>query len=105
MRTSTVSAAVLAALLLSSIVQPAPAIAQLAIEEITVTARQREETLQDVPVTVAAFTEEDLQRYAITTLTEAAKPGAELPHTPRWFRQRIQPVPARRWFELHQRGL
>ena len=43
------------------------------IEEIIVTARQREETLQDVPVTVAAFTEGDLDRYNISTLTDAAK--------------------------------
>ena len=43
------------------------------IEEIIVTARQKEETLQDVPVTVAAFTEGDLERYNIQNLTEASK--------------------------------
>ena len=43
------------------------------IEEIIVTARQQEETLQDVPVTVAALSETDLKRYNITTITEAAK--------------------------------
>ena len=43
------------------------------VEEIIVTARQQEETLQDVPVTVAALTETDLDRYNITTLTEASK--------------------------------
>jgi iron complex outermembrane receptor protein len=40
------------------------------IEEITVTARHQEEGLQDVPVAIAAFGEEDLQRYNVHTLTE-----------------------------------
>ena len=43
------------------------------IEEIIVTARQQQETLQDVPVTIAALTEADLDRYNITTLVDAAK--------------------------------
>ncbi len=43
------------------------------IEEIIVTARQQVESLQDVPVTIAAMTEEDLDRYNITTLVDAAK--------------------------------
>ena len=36
-----------------------------AMEEIIVTARQQSEGLQDVPVTIAALTEEDLDRYNI----------------------------------------
>ncbi len=47
--------------------------AEREIEEIVVTARQQEETLQDVPVTVAALTEQDLDRYNITNLVDAAK--------------------------------
>ena len=43
------------------------------IEEIIVTARQQAETLQDVPVTIAALTKEDLDRYNITNLVDAAK--------------------------------
>ena len=43
------------------------------MEEIIVTARQQAETLQDVPVTIAAMTEEDLDRYNITNLVDAAK--------------------------------
>ena len=43
------------------------------IEEIVVTARRQEETLQDVPVTIAALTEADLERYNITNLVQAAK--------------------------------
>lgn len=43
------------------------------LEEIIVTARQQAETLQDVPVTIAALTEADLDRYNITSLVDAAK--------------------------------
>jgi len=46
---------------------------QNVLEEIVVTARQQAESLQDVPVTISAFTEEDLDRYNITTLVDAAK--------------------------------
>ena len=44
-----------------------------AIEEIIVTARQQSEGLQDVPVTIAALTEEDLDRYNINNLDDAGK--------------------------------
>ena len=43
------------------------------IEEVVVTARQQAESLQDVPVTIAAMTEADLDRYNITSLVDAAK--------------------------------
>ena len=43
------------------------------IEEIIVTARQQDESLQDVPVTIAVMSEQDLARYNITTLVDAAK--------------------------------
>jgi len=43
------------------------------LEEIVVTARQQAESLQDVPVTISAFTEEDLDRYNINNLVDAAK--------------------------------
>jgi len=43
------------------------------IEEVIVTARKQAETLQDVPVTVAAMSEADLDRYNITNLVDAAK--------------------------------
>ena len=42
-------------------------------EEIIVTARQQNESLQDVPVTIAVMSEQDLERYNITTLVDAAK--------------------------------
>lgn len=44
----------------------APALAQqVAIEEIIVTARQRSESLQDVPASITAFTTEQLQRAGV----------------------------------------
>jgi len=52
---------------------PALAVEGEVIEEIIVTARQQQETLQDVPVTIAALTEADLDRYNITNLVDAAK--------------------------------
>lgn len=52
---------------------PTVAASESVIEEIIVTARQQAETLQDVPVTVAAMTEADLDRYNITNLVDAAK--------------------------------
>ena len=53
------------------------------IEEVIVTARLLEETLQDVPVTVAAFTEADLDRYNIINLVDAAKmvPNMAISHS------------------------
>ena len=47
--------------------------AETVLEEVIVTARQQAEGLQDVPVTIAALTEEDLDRYNITNLVDAAK--------------------------------
>ena len=43
------------------------------IEEIIVTARQREETLQDVPVTVSAFSQEEMAKYNVQNLPDAAR--------------------------------
>ncbi len=48
----------------------APAFA--AIEEIIVTARKREESMQDVPVAIQAFDAEAINRYAATNLNEIA---------------------------------
>ena len=45
---------------------------QDAIEEILVTARKREENLQDIPLTVSAFTEAALQERGISSLQDIA---------------------------------
>jgi iron complex outermembrane receptor protein len=48
----------------------------LAIEEITVTAQKREESLQDVPLSVTAFNSEDLDRLNLTATEDL---DAEVP--------------------------
>ncbi len=40
----------------------------LALEEIVVTARRREESLQDIPVSVTAFTADQIERAGFMTL-------------------------------------
>lgn len=62
------SAALLATGLPTLDVQLSPAHAQ--IDEILVTARKREESLQNVPVAIQAFSGEDVARYAATDLME-----------------------------------
>lgn len=47
------------------LVIPGAVLAQSVLEEIVVTARQREESLQDVPATITAFTESDIRRAGI----------------------------------------
>ena len=53
------------------VIDVAPAFGQV-IEEIIVTARKREESMQDVPVSIQAFTAEDIERFAATNLNELA---------------------------------
>ncbi len=50
------------------------------VEDIVVTARRREESLQDVPIAVTAFTEETLQNQQIEDLTDVARytPGVQI---------------------------
>ncbi len=51
---------------------PLTTFAQDSIEEIIVTARKREENLQDIPLTVNAFTEAALEERGITSLQDIA---------------------------------
>ena len=54
------------AMLSVGVVAPAPlAYAQGALEEVIVTAQRREESLQDVPISVAAFSREALARSGV----------------------------------------
>ena len=48
-----------------------------ALEEITVTARKQSESLQSVPLTVTAFSEADIERAGLRSLTDlsAFSPG------------------------------
>ena len=49
------------------------AAAQSQLEEVVVTARKREETLQSVPISVTAFTAESIERQGIRNVQDVAK--------------------------------
>ena len=73
----------IAALLMSSTAAPAPALAQDgAIEEIVVTAQKREESLQDTPISIAAFSARDLENKGISGLTDLRAQVPNLQLTP-----------------------
>ncbi len=55
------------------IVAPRPVIAQQgALEEIIVTARKREESVQDIPIAVSAFTADDIRELGILSVDDIA---------------------------------
>ena len=64
--------------------------AQTALEEIVVTARKREESIQDIPVAVTAFTSEELAKRGITQLEDVAMytPASHSRTSPRASRRR-----------------
>ena len=64
--------ALFAAFFTLSSLLPLPAYGQDTIEEILVTARKRQENLQDIPLTVSAFTESALEERGITSLQDIA---------------------------------
>lgn len=70
----------LAAALLAA--SPLTVLAQ-ALEEVVVTARQRAESLQDVPAAITAFTETDIQRAGIERAGDFLNltPGVNLTNT------------------------
>jgi iron complex outermembrane receptor protein len=51
---------------------PAAAEQNSALQEIIVTARKREERLQDVPISITAYTAKDIERYQTQTLQDVA---------------------------------
>ena len=65
-----------------SLLAPVGALAQGAIEEIVVTARKRVESLQEIPLTVNAFTESAIEERGISTLQDIADatPGFDFAH-------------------------
>lgn len=67
----------LAVLLLASMSQPAIAQSELVLEEIIVTSQKREQSLQDVPISVAAFGYDQLQARGIDELEDI---GANVPN-------------------------
>src|SRR5437870_5718288 len=67
------AAATLAAPSVGTAVWSSPAAAQLVgVEEVIVTARRREERLQDVPEAISAMTSQDLESRNITDLRNVA---------------------------------
>ena len=66
---STLPAAVAAA----SVALTTPALAQLQLEEVIVTAQKREQTLQDVPGSVAAMTQETLEKTVTNNFEDLNK--------------------------------
>ena len=56
---------------------------QSVIEEITVTARQREESLREVPATITVLTEQQIQRSGVQRATDfiALTPGVTIVDT------------------------
>jgi iron complex outermembrane recepter protein len=57
----------------AALAQGAPANPSAQVEEVVVTARKREESIQDVPVAVSAFTGEQLEQQGIKTPADLAK--------------------------------
>ena len=65
--------AVLPILAAGVIVAPRPVVAQeVALEEIIVTARKREESVQDIPIAVSAFTADDIRELGLTSIDDIA---------------------------------
>jgi iron complex outermembrane recepter protein len=56
-----------------SVAFTAPAWSQVALEEIVVTARKREESLQEIPIAITAFSAEQIQAAGITRLEDLTK--------------------------------
>lgn len=69
----------LMASLMGLMAAPLPSFGQV-LEEVIVTARQREESLKDVPVTVTAFTQTDIERQGIERAEDfiALTPGVSM---------------------------
>lgn len=43
---------------------------RLALEEVIVTAQKKEESIQDAPISIAAFSADDMEKFSITSLTD-----------------------------------
>lgn len=53
-------------------VSPLPAYAAPVLEEVLVTAQKREESLQDVPISIAAFSQETIEKFGINDIKDLA---------------------------------
>ena len=70
------------------------------LEEVTVTARKREEKLQDIPASITAITSDRLERESVSHIKDVAKltPGLvfDLGFVPQDTRPQIRGIPATR---------
>ncbi len=72
-RNATLLASLAGAALIAAAYDSPPALAQeLALEEIIVTARKREENLQDLPLTVTALTNDDIYERGVNSILDLA---------------------------------
>ena len=62
------------------IATPFNAMAQAGPEEIVVTARKREESLQDVPISISAFSADQMQAMGLSSNNDVA--AMTVPHLP-----------------------
>lgn len=82
-----------AAALIALTVMPEPAAAQsLSIEEITVTARRREESLQDTPLSITAFTADALRQRNVTNIYDLSAITPNFVTTPQLGRRLDRPT-------------
>jgi iron complex outermembrane receptor protein len=58
---------------LVDVTSPTPVVAQVVLEEVIVTARKREESLQETPVAVSAFSGDALSELGMTTIADLTK--------------------------------
>ena len=80
--TLSVSAACIAAVAATLSITPAQIAGAQAIEEILVTARKREESLQDVPISVQTFSGEDIAEQGLVDIQMLAPYTPSLAYTP-----------------------
>lgn len=72
-RAALASVAVFSATLFAQGAAVTPAVAQqIALEEIVVTARKRAESIQDIPISITAFTAADMDKRGIVSMTDVA---------------------------------
>lgn len=62
--------ALTSAAILTVVLESAPAFAQSGLEEIVVTTRKRAENIQEIPISITALTDEQIQRAAISDLDD-----------------------------------
>jgi iron complex outermembrane receptor protein len=72
--------------------QDTGASAAASVDDIVVTARKREENLQEVPLAITAFSSEDIQSARIERLSDVAKLTPGLNFTPLFGRQNQLPI-------------